>query len=153
HHRVASRFGRKGKKPLVLLDTPSGWLVRAKANTPFVPPAFLTGCRHGAIAPASCASPLPLRWSAVQMVGEQTTANPAVLHFDLSSQAFKHDPFPTLARMRDSGQVIRTRLPLLGTTWLATTHEAVNDLLRDHHRFVLNPATAGNRVMGSLLRW
>jgi len=87
------------------------------------------------------------------MVGEQTTAHPAVLHFDLSSQAFKHDPFPTLARMRDCGHVIRTRLPLFGTTWLATTHEAVNDLLRDHHRFVLNPATAGNRVMGSILRW
>jgi cytochrome P450 len=29
----------------------------------------------------------------------------------------------------------------------------VNDLLRDHHRFVLNPATVGNRVMGSILRW
>ena len=89
----------------------------------------------------------------MQMVGARTTADPPVVHFDLSSQAFKRDPFPTLARMRECGPVIRTRLPLFGTTWLATTHEAVNDLLRDHHRFVLNPATAGNRVMGTLMRW
>src|SRR5215468_5862808 len=89
----------------------------------------------------------------MQMVGARTTADPPVVHFDLSSQAFKRDPFPTLARMRECGPVIRMRLPLFGTTWLATTHEAVNELLRDHHRFVLNPATAGNRVMGSILRW
>jgi cytochrome P450 len=35
---------------------------------------------------------------------------------------------------------------------MATTYDAVNELLRDHRRFVQNPATAGNRWMGAILR-
>jgi cytochrome P450 len=79
-------------------------------------------------------------------------ADSPVLRFDLTSQAFKQDPFPTLARMRAAGPLIRARLSLFGTVWLATTHAAVTDLLCDHHRFVQNPATVGS-WMGSLLRW
>jgi hypothetical protein len=79
-------------------------------------------------------------------------ADSPVLRFDLTSQAFKQDPFPTLARMREAGPLIRTRLSFLGTVWLATTHAAVTDLLCDHHRFIQNPATVGS-WMGSLLRW
>src|SRR5262245_39633890 len=55
--------------------------------------------------------------------------------------------------MRELGPVIRVRFPLFGTVWVATTYDAVNDLLRDHHRFVQNPVTAGNRWMGALVRW
>jgi cytochrome P450 len=76
-----------------------------------------------------------------------------VLRFDLTSQAFKQDPFPTLTRMRQAGPVIRARLSLFGTVWLATTHGAVSDLLSDHRRFVQSPLTAGNRWMGSIIRW
>ena len=60
---------------------------------------------------------------------------PPVVRFDLTSQAFKQNPFPTLARMRELGPLIRLRFPLIGKVWLATTHDAVNDLLRDHQRF------------------
>src|SRR5262245_5584837 len=81
------------------------------------------------------------------------TTQPPVPRFDLTSQAFKQDPFPTLARMRQLGPVIRARLPLLGTVWLATTHGAVHDLLREHRRFGTNPTTAGNRLMGTIIRW
>lgn len=55
--------------------------------------------------------------------------------------------------MRAEGPVIRIRFPILGKVWMATTYEAVNDLLRDHQRFVQNPAAAGNRWMGSVVRW
>src|SRR5262245_55201398 len=82
-----------------------------------------------------------------------TVKDPPTIQFDLSSQAFKQNPFPTLAQMREQGPLIRVRLPLFGKVWLATTYEAVNDLLRDHHRFVQNPITAGNRWMGTLVRW
>ena len=68
-------------------------------------------------------------------------------------QAFKENPFPTLAQMRDAGPVIRVRFPLFGKVWMATTYEAVNDLLRDHHQFVQNPTSAGNSWMKTLLRW
>src|SRR4051794_12356257 len=78
---------------------------------------------------------------------------PPAVEIDLTSQAFKRDPFPTLARMRDLGPVIRVRVPLFGKVWMATTYDAVNDLLRDHHRFVQSPATAGNRWMGAIVRW
>ena len=82
-----------------------------------------------------------------------TTEAPPVLRLDLSSQAFKRDPFPTLARMRELGPVIRARLALFGTVWLATTYDAVHELLHDHRRFGTSPVTAGNRWMASLLRW
>lgn len=72
---------------------------------------------------------------------------------DLSAPELKRDPFPALSRMRELGPVIRVPLPIFGKAWMATTHEAVNDLLRDHSRFVQSPATAGNRGMGTFLRW
>jgi cytochrome P450 len=78
---------------------------------------------------------------------------PVAVGFDLSSQAFKENPFPTLARMRESGPLIRIKLPLVGKVWMATTYDAVNDLLRDHQQFVQNPIAAGNRWMGMLVRW
>ncbi|MGD9721391.1 MAG: cytochrome P450 [Pirellulales bacterium] len=77
---------------------------------------------------------------------------PAV-RLDLQAQTFKQNPFPTLALLRESGAVIRTRMPIFGKMWLATTYDAVTDLLRDHHRFVQNPAAAGNRVMAGIFRW
>jgi cytochrome P450 len=78
---------------------------------------------------------------------------PPAVAIDLTSQGFKRDPFPTLARMRELGPVIRVRIPFFGKVWMATTYDAVNDLLRDHGRFVQSPATAGNRGMGTLVRW
>jgi cytochrome P450 len=79
--------------------------------------------------------------------------DPPALRFDLTSQAFKQNPFPTLARMRDAGPLIRVRVQFFGKVWMATTYDAVNDLLRDHRRFLQNPAAAGHRWMGSLVRW
>lgn len=73
--------------------------------------------------------------------------------FDLNSQAFKRDPFPTLARMLESGPMIRAKIPIFGKVWMATTHDAVNELLRDHARFTQSPSTAGNLGMGRLMRW
>jgi len=83
----------------------------------------------------------------------EPTIDPPVVRVDLSSQAFKQDPFPTLARLRRLSPVIRARLPLFGTVWLTTTHDAASELLRDHHRFLQNPMTAGNRGMASFIRW
>src|SRR5690349_2634734 len=78
---------------------------------------------------------------------------PRAVAFDLTSPSFKREPFPTLARIREQGPVIRVRIPFFGKVWMATTYEAVNDLLRDHDRFVQSPATAGNRGMATIVRW
>src|SRR6516225_318631 len=61
------------------------------------------------------------------------------LDIDLVSQAFMRDPFPTLARLREAGPVVRVKVPFLGKTWIAATHEAVTTVLRDDSTFVRSP--------------
>jgi hypothetical protein len=51
------------------------------------------------------------------------------IDFDLTSQSFKREPFPTLARMREQGPVIRMRFPLFGKVWMATTYDAADHLV------------------------
>jgi cytochrome P450 len=68
-----------------------------------------------------------------------------VLKIDLSSQAFMRDPFPALARMREAGPVVHMRLPILGKTWVATTHDAVSEVLKDDGTFVRDARNAGKR--------
>src|SRR6516164_2909978 len=68
-----------------------------------------------------------------------------ILKIDLTSQAFMRDPFPALARMRDAGPVVQTRLPILGKTWVATTHDAVSEVLKDDGTFVRDARNAGKR--------
>jgi cytochrome P450 len=87
------------------------------------------------------------------MDGEATKTDLPLLPVDLSSQAFKQNPFPTLARMRQHGPLIRARLPPFRAVWLTTTYDAAHELLRDHRRFVTNPVTAGNRWMAAIIRW
>jgi cytochrome P450 len=75
-----------------------------------------------------------------------------ILDIDLTSQAFMRDPFPTLGRLREAGPVVGVKLPFLGKTWVATTHEAVSGVLKDDGTFVRNARNAGkNRIAG--MRW
>ena len=73
-----------------------------------------------------------------------------VVDVDLRSPAFKDNPFPTLARLREAGPVVRIKLPLVGVVWAATTYEAASELLRDHATFVQQPGRTGRRLFG---RW
>jgi hypothetical protein len=41
------------------------------------------------------------------------------------------NPLPTLTRLREAGPVVRVRAPLLGKAWVATTLEAVSEVLKD----------------------
>jgi cytochrome P450 len=66
-----------------------------------------------------------------------------ILNMDLVSQAFMRNPLPTLARLRQAGPVVRVKLPLIGKTWLATTHEVVNEVLKDDRTFVRDARNAG----------
>jgi cytochrome P450 len=76
-----------------------------------------------------------------------------ILNIDLVSQSFMRNPFPTLTRMREAGPVARVKLPFLGKTWMATTHEAVSEVLKDDSRFVRNPKNAGKRRMAGMRWW
>jgi len=80
-------------------------------------------------------------------------SEPPLVSLDLQSPAFKQNPFPTLARLRELGPVVRIRMPIVGKVWLVTTYDAVNELLRNHEQFVQSPQAAGNRWMSGLMRW
>jgi len=54
------------------------------------------------------------------------------LDIDLVSQSFMRDPLPTLTRLREAGTVVRVRAPLLGKAWVATTLEAVSEVLKGY---------------------
>jgi cytochrome P450 len=76
-----------------------------------------------------------------------------ILTIDLASQSFLRNPFPTLTRLRQAGPVVRVKLPLLGKTWVATTHEAVNEVLKDDRTFVRDARNAGQRNAVGLSWW
>ncbi|TAJ83547.1 cytochrome P450 [Reyranella sp.] len=72
--------------------------------------------------------------------------------YDIVSPGFHADPFPTLDRMRAEGSVVHLRLPIVGRTWLAVTHDACTTLLKDHHIFARDPANAGSRTQARILK-
>lgn len=66
-------------------------------------------------------------------------------NFDIMGQAFKRNPFPVLSAMRESGPVVRTKIPILGRPWFAVTHAACIDLLKSPEFFVVDARNAGKR--------
>jgi cytochrome P450 PksS len=74
------------------------------------------------------------------------------LDIDLASQPFMRNPLPTLSRLREAGPVVRVKLPFLGKTWIATTHEAVNAVLKDDGAFARDPKNAGKTLFTGILR-
>lgn len=72
--------------------------------------------------------------------------------FDLRSQDYKRNPYPTLARLVAEGPVLKIKYPIIGGIWTATSYEAVNELLRERQTFVRDPRTAGLKK-GAKLPW
>ena len=73
--------------------------------------------------------------------------------FDIVSPEFHRDPFPTLDGMRGQGPVVHMKLPIVGRTWLAVTHQACADLLKGHEAFARDTANAGSRTQARILRF
>jgi cytochrome P450 PksS len=73
--------------------------------------------------------------------------------FDVLSPEFHANPFPTLDRMRTEGPIVRIKLPIIGHTYLAVTHDACAALLKDHENFARDPANAGSRTQLRILRF
>jgi hypothetical protein len=55
--------------------------------------------------------------------------------------------------MLERGPVVRTRVPLFGTLWMATTYEAISELLRDRQTLVREPRSAGMPSLANLPWW
>ncbi|MGZ6017120.1 MAG: cytochrome P450 [Phenylobacterium sp.] len=75
------------------------------------------------------------------------------LAFDITATAFKADPFPTFAAMRQAGPVIPIRMPFLGRVWVTTTHEATLAMVKDNGLFVQEGRHAGKSGVAGLQWW
>lgn len=72
---------------------------------------------------------------------------------DVSSQDYKRNPYPTLARMVEQGPLLKIKYPFIGSFWIVTTYDAANELLRDRETFVRDPRTAGLKKGANLPWW
>lgn len=73
--------------------------------------------------------------------------------FDLRSQEYKRNPYPTLARILAEGPLVKVKYPIFGGLWTATSYEAVNELLRHRETFGRDPRTAGLKKGANLPWW
>lgn len=74
-------------------------------------------------------------------------------NFDISSQEYQRNPFPTLAGMLAAGEMIPLRLPWIGTYRAVTRYEGVQEMLRDRQLFVREPHHAGMKSRANLPWW
>jgi cytochrome P450 len=75
------------------------------------------------------------------------------LDFDIATAAFKADPSPTFAAMRQAGPVIPIRLPFVGRVWVTTTHESTLALVKDNETFVQEGRHAGKSGVAGMQWW
>jgi cytochrome P450 len=88
------------------------------------------------------------------MAGSVSVQQPGgVLNIDLTSQAFQRNPFPILAQVREAGPIVTVKVPLLGKVPLVTTHEAVNEVLKDDATFMRNARNVGRRHIAGMRWW
>lgn len=66
--------------------------------------------------------------------------------FDLTGQAFKRNPVPTFSRMRSEAPLLKSRIPILGPVYYATTYEAVTELLKSGDDFSVDARNAGYKT-------
>jgi cytochrome P450 len=67
---------------------------------------------------------------------------------NFTSQEYLRDPAAGIARLRASGPVVEVSLPIVGRTWITTTHETADHVLKDSETFTLR---RDGKVAG--LRW
>ena len=75
------------------------------------------------------------------------------MRVDITSNGFKRNPFPTLARAHAAGPLVHTRVPFIGRVSLATTYDAVREVLKASDRFVVDGRNAGRGRFGSMGLW
>ncbi len=73
--------------------------------------------------------------------------------FDLVSQSYKRNPFPTYRRMHAEAPVSRTKIPFIGEAWLVSSYDDVMTLLKDKERFVHDPKNAGRKQRAGISWW
>ena len=76
----------------------------------------------------------------------------AIPRLNLTGIEFRQSPFESFGRLREMGEMVQVRLPIIGKTWLATSYSAVNQVLKSPDLFARDPKNAGrNNMIG--LQW
>src|SRR6516162_3210089 len=57
------------------------------------------------------------------------------VRMDFTSQDYLCNPAARIERLRASGPVVEVRFPIIGRTWITTTHEAADRMLKDDQTF------------------
>lgn len=72
---------------------------------------------------------------------------------DLTSQEYLSNPATGLAKLRAAGPIVEVHFPIFGKTWITTTHDFANRVLKDSETFTMRK---NGRLAGLLvpaLRW
>lgn len=75
------------------------------------------------------------------------------LPFKLTGQEFCRDPWPTFAAMREAGEVIPVKLPIIGHMWMTSSYAATEAVLKDNSLFVLEGRNAGKSGVAGMKWW
>ena len=61
----------------------------------------------------------------------------AMQRLDFMSQEYLCDPVAGLAKLRAAGPVVKVRFPIIGKTWITTTHDLAGRVLKDNETFAM----------------
>jgi len=64
------------------------------------------------------------------------------LSVDFTSQDYLRDPAAGIERLRSGGPVVQARFPIVGSTWITTTEDVADRVLKDGKVFTLRRAMA-----------
>lgn len=70
---------------------------------------------------------------------------------DLTSQHYLRNPMAGLAKLREAGPIVEVRFPMFGKTWITTTHEMAERILKDSDTFAMRKNAL--RWLVPALRW
>ena len=59
------------------------------------------------------------------------------VRMDFTSQDYLRNPAAGIERLRTFGPVVEVRFPIIGKTWITTTHEAADRMLKDNQTFTI----------------
>lgn len=63
----------------------------------------------------------------------------------LADPKYRDNPWREFGTLRESGEIIRIKMPFLGKSWAVTSYDAVNDVLKNSEDFVRDPKNAGRK--------
>jgi cytochrome P450 len=70
---------------------------------------------------------------------------------DLTSQDYLRNPAAGLAKLRAAGPIVEVRFPIFGKTWITTTHDFAERVLKDSETFTMRKNSL--RWLVPVLRW